>query len=78
MRSDADNPSNAEILTALQGMWRQQRDLVKGLETRLEEKVDQATERLDTRLRATVDELGKRLAQEIQDRPGSCTSTCRE
>ena len=82
--SDTKDPTNAELLTALQGMWRQQKDLVQGLEGRLgvklegvardvEERVDarlRATEeRVDAKLQATEERLGERLAREIQDRP---------
>ena len=66
---DERDPSNAEILKALQGMWRQQADLIQGVEGRLGGKVEQLEKRLDQRLEATEQRIGDRLAQEIQDRP---------
>jgi len=70
---DQPDPSNAEILSALQGMWRQQSDLIKGVEARLGHKLDVATEGVESRLSAKIDaaeaSLGARLAQEVQDRP---------
>ena len=69
MSDDDKNPTNAEILTALQGMWRQQKDLVQGVEGRLGEKLYGVEKRLGERLDAGEQRLGERLAQEIQDRP---------
>jgi hypothetical protein len=66
---DDSNPTNADIIAALQGMWRQQQDLVQGVERRLGGKVDGAVQRLHLELEATEQRLGDRLAQEIQDRP---------
>jgi CRP-like cAMP-binding protein len=69
----AEDPSNSELLTALQGMWRQQSDLITGVERRLGAKIEQVEERLDKKLTeklaASEARLGERLAQEIQDRP---------
>lgn len=71
--ADPKEPSNAEIITALQGMWRQQKDLIQGVEGRLGDKIDGAEQRLDKRIQmdlaATEQRLGERMAQEIQDRP---------
>ncbi len=69
MSDDDKDPTNSEILTALQGMWRQQKDLVQGVEGRLGGKLDEVEKRLGQRLDATEERLGARLAQEIQDRP---------
>ena len=69
MPEDRKDPTNAEILAALQGMWRQQKDMVQGLEGRIGSKIDGVEERLDQKLAATEKRLGDRLAQEIQDRP---------
>lgn len=73
MPEEPKDPTNAEILTALQGMWRQQKDLIQGTEGRLGTKIDQVEQRLDLKfdqkLAATEKRLTERLAQEIQDRP---------
>ena len=73
MPSDKDDPSNSEILQALQGMWGQQKDLFQGVERLLGAKLDQVEQRLDENLERklgqTEQRLGERLAQEIQDRP---------
>ena len=69
MSAEDKEPTNAEILGALQGMWRQQKDLVQGLEGRLGAKIDGVETRLDEKLQAAETRLGDRLAQEIQDRP---------
>ena len=69
MNDHDKDPTNAEILTALQGMWRPQKDLVQGVEGRLGEKLDKVEQRLGERLDAAEKRLGERLAQEIQDRP---------
>jgi len=69
MSDDDKNPTNSEILSALQGMWRQQKDMIQGVESRLGDKLDEAGKRLEDRLDATEKRLGERLAQEIQDRP---------
>ncbi len=73
--SDTKDPTNAELLTALQGMWRQQKDLVQGLEGRLGAKVEvvardvdlfgarlgAAEERVETRLGAAEARFEARL-----------------
>ncbi|MBN1611362.1 MAG: hypothetical protein JW940_32310 [Polyangiaceae bacterium] len=69
MPDEKKDPSNTEILTALQGMWRQQKDLIQGLEGRLASKLDTAEQRLDQELAGVEKRLGERIAQEIQDRP---------
>jgi len=69
MPDEKSDPTNAEILSALQGMWRQQRDLIQGVEGRLSAKIDAVEGQLDGKLAATEQRLGDRLAQEIQDRP---------
>jgi hypothetical protein len=69
MPDEKSDPTNAEILGALQGMWRQQRDLIQGVEGRLSAKLGAIEEQLDAKLAATEQRLGDRLAQEIQDRP---------
>ena len=69
MPDEKSGPTNAEILSALQGMWRQQRDLIQGVEGRLGAKIDAVGGQLDAKLAATEQRLGDRLAQEIQDRP---------
>jgi hypothetical protein len=69
MSDDVKAPSNAELLAALHGMWRQQKDLVSGIEGRLASKIDAAVEQLDSGMKAAEDRLGARLAKEIQDRP---------
>jgi hypothetical protein len=75
MPDEKSDPNNAEILTALQGMWRQQRDLIQGVEGRLGAKLDGIEEQLDGKLAATEQRLGDRLAQEIQDRPIAALET---
>ena len=78
--SMSDDPTNADLLAAMQGRWRQQKDLIGGVEQRLgakigkvEERLDakigKVEERLDAKLQATEKRLGDRLAQEIKDRP---------
>jgi hypothetical protein len=69
MPDERDDPTGAEILSALQGMWRQQRDLIQGVEGRLSTKIEAIEEQLDGKLAVTEQRLGDRLAQEIQDRP---------
>jgi uncharacterized protein involved in exopolysaccharide biosynthesis len=69
MSDGTKEPNNAELLSALQGMWRQQKDFVHGVETRLGSKLDAVAEKLDHRLAAAEVHLGERLAREIQDRP---------
>jgi uncharacterized protein (DUF169 family) len=69
MSDHPKDPTNAEILTAMQGMWRQQADLVQGLESRIGSKVDAVSEKLQNRLVDAEERLGERLAREIQDRP---------
>ena len=69
MAEDTKDPTNADILTALRGMWRPRGDLVKGVETRLQAKMDTVGERLDKRLDAAEERLAARLAKEIQNRP---------
>ena len=69
MPDDGKEPSSGEILTALQGMWRQQKDLIQGVESRLASKIDAVDGRLDEKMKAMEGRLGERLAREIQDRP---------
>ena len=78
--ADDEGPTNAALLPALQGMWRQQKDLITDIETRLGAKLDgvakglegslrETEARLDAKIAATEARLTERLAQEIQDRP---------
>jgi hypothetical protein len=67
--AEDQEPTNTDLLAALQGMWRQQKDLVNGVETRLGSKIDGVEQRLDEKLTATEARLGERMAREIQDRP---------
>ena len=69
MAEEEKKATNADILTALQGMWRQQKDLIHGVEGRLTTKLVEVERRLDERLGETEQRLSNRLAQEIQDRP---------
>jgi hypothetical protein len=76
-------PTNADILTALQGMWGQQKDLILGVEKRLDRKLDTLDRKIDTvsgdmrtdikSVDAKIDDVEKRLAEritrEIHDRP---------
>jgi hypothetical protein len=71
--ADANNPSTSEILTAMQGMWGQQKDLILGVEERLEQKLSSKIESevrpLKGELLAAKEELGDRITREIRDRP---------
>lgn len=55
------DPTNAELLAALQGVWRQQRDLVQGVESRLASKIDRVEKRLDAKIEGVEKRLEKRL-----------------
>lgn len=68
MADSKDEPTNTAILTALQGLWRQHKDLIQGVEGRLAEKIDAVEARLDSKLAAAEQRLGDRLAQELRDR----------
>jgi len=50
-------------------MWRQQKDLVTGVETRLGSKIDAVADKLESGLKAAEERLTERLAREIQGRP---------
>jgi hypothetical protein len=58
-------PSNAELLVALQGVWRQQRDLVQGVESRLSAKIEGVENRLDAKIDTKVDAVEKRLDRKL-------------
>jgi hypothetical protein len=58
-------PTNAELLVALQGVWRQQRDLVQGVENRLSAKIHGVEKRLDAKIDTKVDGVVKRLDQKL-------------
>lgn len=71
MSDDPKQPTNAEMLSALQGMWlsalqgmwRQQKDLVTGVETRLGSKIDAVADKLESGLKAAEERLTERLAR---------------
>lgn len=72
--SDSDRgPSNAELLTAMQGMWGQQKSLLEGIESRLGAKLEtglaSVKTELEAKIEATANQLHEEIAQEIQDRP---------
>jgi ubiquinone biosynthesis protein UbiJ len=69
MSDEQSPPNNAEILSALQGMWRQQKDLIVGVESRLSSKLEGVVGDLGRQLETTEQRLANRLSQEIQDRP---------
>jgi hypothetical protein len=68
--SDAEKgPTNAELLTAMQGMWRQQKSLIEGVEKQLGDRLDSGLSKLDATMDASVKRLREEIAQEIHDRP---------
>jgi hypothetical protein len=69
MSDDTKDPHSRGLLAAQQGIWRQQKDLVNGVESRLGSKIDAVADKLDHRLKAAEEHLGQRLVREIQDRP---------
>jgi hypothetical protein len=64
-----EKPSNADILTALQGMWGQQKDLILGVEKRLRTEIKDVEKRLDTKIDDAERRIGERVSREIHDRP---------
>jgi chaperonin cofactor prefoldin len=70
MSDDSRDPTNADIITALQGMWRQQNELLQGVESRLGSKLDATEERLGQRvdrLERNMDEVETRLERRIDE-----------
>jgi hypothetical protein len=65
MPEETKEPTNAELLVALQGVWRQQRDLVQGVENRLSTKIDGVEKRLDAKIDTKFDTAEERLDQKL-------------
>ena len=65
MPDGTEDPTNAELLVALRGVWRQQRDFVQGVESRLSAKIDGVERRLDAKIERQDRRRGKASDQKL-------------